>query len=289
MSLFESGHSTGDVSLAALLRGEPQPTLGGTIGLHDVVNRIVVGGWPSLIGEDERMARLWLQDYIRNIVEVDVPRIDTRRDPEGLRRLLSALARNVARPVTAADLARDAGGEAGPIAHDTLVAYLSALRRLHLLDDSPAWLPHMRSRTRLRRAAVRYFVDPSLGPAALGVGSEELLADPKALGYHFEALAVRDLRIYAQTQRARVDAWRDGNGNEVDAVVTAEPGRWAAFEVKLNPVAVDAAAASLKAFASRVDETVHGRPACLGVITATGPGGRRADGVDVIPLTTLRP
>jgi len=289
MSLFESGHSTGEVSLAALLRGEAQPTRGGRLDLRGVVTRIVVGGWPSLIDADERMAQLWLQDYLSNLVEVDVPAIDTRRDPEGLRRTLSALARNVAQPVTSAELARDVGGEAGPIAAETLAAYLRALRRLHLLDDSPAWLPHMRSRTRLRRAPVRYFVDPSLGLAALGVGSGELLADPKALGYHFEALAARDLRIYAQTQRGRVESWRDANGKEVDAVVTLDDRRWGAFEIKLSPAAVDAAAANLTAFSERVDSAVHGRPSCLGVITATGPGGRRPDGVDVIPLTALRP
>jgi len=289
MSLFESGHSSGEVSLAALLRGEAQPTLRGELDLRGVLTRIVIGGWPDLIGADERTARLWLQDYLSNVVEVDVPAIDTRRDPEGLRRLLSALARHVAQPVTATELARDVGGDAGPIASETLAAYVKALHRLRLLDDSPAWLPHMRSRTRLRRAPVRYFVDPSLGLAALGAGSQELLADPKALGYQFEALAVRDLRIYAQTQRGRVESWRDANGKEVDAIVTLDDGRWGAFEIKLNPSRVDAAAANLRAFSQCVDETVHGRSSCLGVITATGPGGRRADGVDVIPLAALRP
>lgn len=289
MSLFESGHSSGEVSLAALLRGEDQPTLGGGLSVRDIVSRIVIGGWPSLIGVDERMARLWLQDYISNVVEVDVPKIDTRRDPEGLRRLLAALGRNVGQPVTLADLARDVGGESGPVSAETLAAYMRALRRLHLLDDSPAWLPHMRSRSRLRRAPVRYFVDPSLGPAALRIGATELLSDPRALGYHFEALVVRDLRVYAQAQHGRVEAWRDANGKEVDAIVTLDEGTWGAFEIKLNPSAVDAAAANLLAFRDRVDDTVHGRPMCLGVITATGAGGRRADGVDVIPITALRP
>lgn len=289
MSLFESGHSTGKVSFAALLSGQEQPTLGAQLSLRDMVSRIVVGGWPSLLGAEERTARLWLQDYISNVVEVDVPKIDTRRDPDGLRRLLAALARNVAQPVTTADLAKDVGGESGRIADDTIAAYVKALRRLHLLDDSPAWQPHMRSRTRLRAAPVRYFVDPSLGPAALRVGTDELMADPNALGYHFEAMAVRDLRVYAQALHGRVESWRDANGHEVDAVVTFGEGRWAAFEIKLSPVAIDSAAANLKAFSARVDQSLHGPPSCLGVITASGPGGRRADGVDVVPLATLGP
>ncbi len=289
MSLFESKHSTGEISLGALMRGETQPTLGGPQTVTDLVERIVIGGWPDLIDADEMTARRWLRDYLRNLVEVDVQRLGARRDPEGLRRLLEALGRSVAQPVAASQLARDVGGESGPVAAETLTAYLGALRRLHLLDDSPAWLPHMRSRTRLRQAAVRYFVDPSLGPSALGIGSAELLADPQALGYHFEALVVRDLRVYAQALGGRVESWRDANGKEVDAIITVESGVWGAFEIKLNPAAVDQAAAGLKDFAANVDETKHGRPACLGVITATGAGGRRDDGVHVIPITTLSP
>lgn len=189
----------------------------------------------------------------------------------------------------AAELARDVGGEDGPIAKETLSAYLSALDRLHLTDNSEAWLPHMRSRARLRTAPVRYFVDPSIGPATLGVGSAELIADPNALRLHFEALVIRDLRIYAQPIDGRIDSWRDSNGNEVDAIVTIGPGKWGGFEVKLNPDAVDEAAASLLRFAANVDPSRHGEPACLGVITSTGAGGRREDGVHVIPVGCLGP
>ncbi len=147
----------------------------------------------------------------------------------------------------------------------------------------------MRSRTRLRTAQVRYFVDPSLGLAALGVGTTELASDLNALGLHYEALVVRDLRIYAQPLGARVDSWRDANGNEVDAVVTAGPHQWAAFEVKLDPDAVDGAAAALLRFKANVDTSRHGEPSCLGVITSTGAGGLRADGVHVIPIGCLGP
>lgn len=136
---------------------------------------------------------------------------------------------------------------------------------------------------------MRYFVDPSLGPALLGVGTEGLLADLHALGLHFEALVVRDLRVYAQTLNARVDSWRDSNGNEVDAVVTVGPDRWGAFEVKLNPDSIDEAAASLLRFKASVDTSRQGEPACLGVITSTGVGGLRDDGVHVIPIGSLGP
>jgi predicted AAA+ superfamily ATPase len=289
MSLFESSHSTGEVSLAALLEGETQTGIGTHLSFTKIVERIVVGGWPELVDADEETARDWLSDYISNIAEVDVQSLGARRDPRNLRRLLASLGRAVGQPAKGTEIARDVGGEDGPIAKETLASYLSALDRLHLIDNSEAWRPHMRSRARLRTAAVRYFIDPSLGPASLNIGSAELMADPNALGFHFEALVIRDLRIYAQPIRGSVDSWRDSNGYEVDAIVSVRDNKWGAFEVKLNPEAVDQAAASLLRFASNVDTARHGEPAFLGVITSTGVAGRRDDGVHIVPITTLGP
>ncbi|NYI12161.1 ATP-binding protein [Nocardioides marinus] len=289
MSLFESGDSTGEMSLASLLDGESQKGLGTHLTFEDLLRRIVAGGWPELLGADEDFARDWLADYLRHVVEVDIAEMGHRRNPGNLRRLLESLAHGVGQPVKLNDLAKDVGGEGRPIAYETLTGYLGALTRLWLTDDSAAWRPHMRSRARLRTAPVRYFVDPSIGPAALNIGSAELKADPQALGLHFEALAIRDLRIYAQLHRGRVDSWRDENGNEVDAVLTARDNKWAAFEIKLNPRDVDAGAASLLKFASNVDTDRHHEPACLGVITSTGAGGRRPDGVHVIPIGCFGP
>jgi predicted AAA+ superfamily ATPase len=289
MSLFESGHSNGEMSLASLLRGERQTGLGTHLSFDELLKRIVIGGWPDLIEVDERSARRWLRDYLSHIVEVDIQKLGSRRDPANLRRLLESLGRSVGQAVKGVELAKDVGGEDGPIAKETLSAYLTALDRLHLLDNSPAWLPHMRSRARLRTAPVRYFVDPSMGPAALGIGTSELMADLNARGIHYEALVIRDLRIYAQLLDARVESWRDSNGHEVDAVVSIGPNNWGAFEVKLNPDAVDDAAAALLRFKASVDTSRHGEPACLGVITSTGAGGLREDGVHVIPIGCLGP
>lgn len=289
MSLFESGHSNGEMSLASLLRDERQTGLGTHLSLDELLNRIVIGGWPELIGVDETGARRWLRDYLSNIVEVDIQKLGSRRDPANLRKLLESLGRSVGQAVKAVELAKDVGGEDGPIAKETLSAYLTALDRLHLIDNSPAWLPHMRSRARLRTAPVRYFVDPSLGPAALGIGTSELLADLNALGLHYEALVIRDLRIYGQLLDARVESWRDSSGHEVDAVVSIGPNKWGAFEVKLSPDTVDEAAAALLHFRANVDTSRHGEPACLGVITSTGAGGLREDGVHVIPIGCLGP
>lgn len=289
MSLFESGHSTGQISLGALLDGNPQTGLGTHLTFDDLLRRIIIGGWPELIGSDEEFARDWLADYLRQIVEVDVPEMGVRRNPGNLRRLLESLGRGAGQAVKLSELAKDVGGDGGPVAHETLTGYLDALARLGLTDDSAAWRPHMRSRSRLRAAPVRYFVDPSIGTAALNIGSAELKTDHLATGFHFEALVIRDLRIYAQLHRGQVESWRDSNGNEVDAVVTARDNKWAAFEVKLNPRDVDSAAASLLRFAANVDTERHKEAACLGVITSTGVGGRRSDGVQVIPIGALGP
>lgn len=289
LSLFESGHSTGAVSLAALLAGESPAGEDAGLSFDDLLGRIVIGGWPDLIGAAEDFARDWIGDYLKQVIEVDVPSMGHRRNPRNLQRLFAALARGVGQPVKLSELARDVGGEAGPVANETLYGYVEALDRLMLTDNSGAWRPHMRSRTRLRAAPVRYFVDPSLGSASLNIGTAELKADINATGFHFEALVVRDLRIYAQPLSGEVDSWRDANGNEVDAIVTLRGGKWAAFEIKLNPRDVDEAAAALLHFSHNVDTTRHGNPSALGVITSRGYAGRRPDGVHVIPITTLGP
>ncbi|MGH7910350.1 MAG: ATP-binding protein [Candidatus Dormibacteraceae bacterium] len=293
MSLFESGHSTGDVSLAALLRGEDQRSRLTRATIPELMARIVIGGWPTLVDEDERFARRWLADYLSQIVEVDVPSLGTtRRAPDRLRRMLASLGRGVGQPVKLTEFAADiAGNDGHKPAKETVTAYLDALDRLKLTENSPPWRPHMRSRTRLREAPVRYFVDPSLGVAALGVGSRDLLADPNAAGFHFEALAIRDLHVYAQLLDGTISTWQEAHGRkEVDAIIET-PNAWAAFEVKLTgeQSVIDDAARGLLDFTSEIDTGRHGDPAALVVVTATGGGGKRADGVHVVPITALGP
>lgn len=289
MSLFESGHSTGDVSLSDLLDGQRQTGRDNGMTVPDLMERVIIGGWPGLLDAEEREARVWLENYLRQVVEIDVPSFVGRRDPRTLRRVIASLGRFVAHSPATRKIAADAGGDRGPISPTTIYSHLDALDRLRLLDDSEAWQPHLRSRTRLRTAPTRYFVDPSIGTAALRVSSADLLRDLEAAGYHFEALVIRDLRVYAQPLGGRVESWRDELGNEVDAVITLPDGRWAAFEVKMGQSAVDEAAASLLRLADTIDPDRHGSPAALVVVTATGAAGQRADGVHVVPVTALRP
>ncbi len=162
------------------------------------------------------------------------------------------------------------------------------LERLMIVEDQPAWAPHMRSRYALRSAPKRHFVDPSLAVAALRATPARLLRDIKLLGLLFESLVVRDLRVYAQAADARVLQYRDSDGLEVDAIVEAADGRWAAFEVKLGGTRVDEGAANLRKFVRRVDTRKCGSPAALGVIVGTGYGYVREDGVAVIPIGALR-
>lgn len=290
MSLYESGHSTGDVSLAELLAGATPSGAASGLTIDDLLERIVIGGWPDLLDATEREATVWLRDYLRTIAEVDVPGLGTRRNPGNINRLLSALARAVATPLNLTELAKDVGGPSGPVAGETVTNYLEALERLMLIEPLPSWQPHLRSRTRLRTSPVHHFVDPSLGTAALGIGTNVLRRDLNAAGLFFESLVLRDLRVYAQPLDATLSSWRDSKtGHEVDMVLELADGQWAGIEVKLGENAADAGAEALLRMASKVDIARHGTPAALIVVTGGRFIYRRPDGVTVVPITALGP
>ena len=293
MSLFETGHATGAISLAALLAGESARSQESTLTVTDLATLVVIGGWPGNLTRTSAQAMQAARDYLDEIRRVDLSRVDrSTRDPGKVGRLLRALARHVATEASLATLMADtvgAEGADGALARETVRDYLDALERVMIIEDQPAWAPHLRSRSRIRNAAKRHFVDPSLAAAALRATPARLLADLNALGLLFESLVVRDLRVYAQASDATVLHYRDNTGLEVDAIVEVSDGQWAAFEVKLGQGQVDAAAASLLTFASRVDTAKCGAPAALGVITASGYGYRRPDGVHVIPVGALGP
>jgi hypothetical protein len=226
---------------------------------------------------------------LNEIRRVDVGRIVPRRDPNRIGRLLRSLARNVASYATTATLAADTGGANGALDRESVREYLDALDRLMIVEDQLAWAPRLRSRSVLRSGAKRHFVDPSLAVAALRTSPAHLLKDLNLLGFLFESLVVRDLRVYAQAFDAQVLQYRDNTGLEVDTIVETAEGHWAAFEVKLGPGQVDEGAAALLKFAGRVDTTKSGKPLALGVIVGWGYGYVRPDGVAVIPIGALRP
>lgn len=290
MSLFETGHSTGTVSLKALFDGEDLPSAANlAMTVPDLLERIVVGGWPSLINAPVDDAQQWLDDYLQTIVLRDVPTMGTGRNPERVRRLLAALARGNGTAISVSSLVKDVSGAEGTVSRDAVNAYLSALDRLMLTEAMPAFNEHMRSTTRLRKSPTRFMVDPSLAVAALGQGPSHLLRDLNASGYHFENLVIRDLRVYSQPLRGQLSHWRDINNNEVDVIIELRDGRWAAIEVKLGPERVDGGAAALINFEKKIDTAKLGEPVFKAVVTATGASSMRPDGVMVIPLTTLGP
>jgi len=290
MSLSETGHSSGDVSLSGLFAGEAPRAGDPGLTIHEVAERVSVGGWPGLLGRTTDQALMALRGFLDETSRVDLHRLDgVRRDPDNVARVLRSLARNNSTQASARAIAADVSGSEEAIDHHTVLSYVSALRRLFIIEDLPAWSPALRSRSILRQAHTHHFTDPSLAVAALDADPTRLLRDIETLGLLFESLVVRDLRVYTQGLDANVYHYRDNTGLEADAIVQRRDGEWAAFEVKLGSGAIDSAAAALLRLASRVDVERHGRPAALGVITGWGYAYRRADGVDVIPIGTLAP
>lgn len=290
MSLAETGHSTGDVSLAALFEGGDPRAADPGLTIRDLADRIAIGGWPALVGRTAADAQIALRGYLDETRRVDLFRLDgVRRDPANVGRVLRSLARHVSTAASARSLAADIGGSDGPIDYHTVIEYATALARLFVVEDLPAWAPALRSRAGLREAPTRHFVDPSLAVAALNATPERLLRDPETLGLLFESLVVRDLRVYAEALDATIHHYREHSGLEADAIVERSDGAWAAFEIKLGQGAIDGAAQNLLRVASRVDPARHGAPAILGVITGWGFAYRRPDGVVVMPIGSLAP
>jgi predicted AAA+ superfamily ATPase len=232
-----------------------------------------------------------VRDYLGEVSRTDISQVDgVRRDPRRVERLIASLARNIATTTPVSTLARDStSGNEEPMKVHTVAEYLNSLERLFAVENQPPWEAHLRSRRRLRQAPKRHFVDPSLAVAALQADPAALPRDLNLLGFLFESLVVRDLRIYAQAIRGEVKHYRDSSDLEVDAIVESAEG-WAALEVKLGGgEAVDDAAASLLKFAATVDTSKSGEPRFLAVVVATGYGYARADGVQVVPLVHLAP
>ena len=288
MSFYEKGWSTGEVSLAALMRGEAPASEPVDFDLSELAEKITLGGWPGIIGESAADGLRFSGDYISLIAEIDLSRVsDKRRDPFKVMRLLQSLARNISTEVTLATLSKDTGGSDSGLDDETAADYLAALNRLMAVEDLPAWNTHIRSSDMLRKAPKRHFADPSLAVGALGLSVDKLTSDLNYLGLLFESLAIKDLRIYADTNGGKVFHYRDSRGMEVDAVIEYPNGAWGAFEIKLGMGAADEAANNLLSFADKIDMSKTKAPSALTVITGNGFAYRRPDGVNVVPLSVL--
>ena len=298
MSLWESGASTGAVSLGKLIEdgfeAEYRPSPVGGLSpldeLREVIDWLLRGGWPLSQRLTPGDAQEYARDYLDEVCRADVLRANgSRHSPRSVRRLLTSLARNSASEASLVTLAADMG-EGDTAARQTVSTYLDALSRIFVYESQPAWKARLLSRTTLRSSPKHHLVDPSLAAAAVGASAGTLFRDRRALGLLFESMAMRDLRVYAQANRSTVFHYRDKAKLEVDAVVERDDGRWIAVEVKLGaPDAVEEAARALLALRAKVDTSVNGPPQALIVITSTGQPYMRDDGVGVAPITSLRP
>ncbi len=291
MTLYETGVSSGEVSLRGLLEGTTRPAAENRPTLFEVASAVCRGGWPASLDLSQSAAVASARDYVQEAVRTDIEdAVGVRHNPDALEGLLRLIARSIASPVSAAKLARDMN-PASPPAAQTLASYLDALQRIFVLEDLPAWSPELRSKATVRKAPKRHLVDPSLAAALVGASPDGLMADFSMFGSLFESLAVRDLRVYAQPLGFDTFHYYDSDDLETDIVIQGLDGTWAAFEVKLNsgPRQIEEAAAALKRLRAKAHKRRANQLALMAVVTATRTAHMRPDGVAVIPLTTLGP
>jgi predicted AAA+ superfamily ATPase len=288
MSMFESGESTGAVSLARL--GDSERIVGAAdLQLRDIVRLLVRGGWPSSVTDDDGAAQR-ARDYVGSVIESDISRVDgIEKNPRRVRLLMRSLARNESTEAAMTTLRADMASDEGRISTNTIAQYLTALRRLFIIDDQEAWASAVRSKTAIRQSPVRRYCDPSLPAALLGLTPEKLLVDFNTFGLLFESLVVRDLRTYAAASGATVWRYRDARDLECDAIIEWPDGRWGAIEIKLESGRADEASANVARIGSLVRSQHGGEASFLAVITGAGFARRRADGVLTVPIGLLGP
>jgi predicted AAA+ superfamily ATPase len=293
MSLFESDDSNGEVSLQKLFDSATYKDLAAvsTLEVERIAEVTARGGWPRAVtSSSSRIALEQAYNYVDAIINVDMRRLDgIKRDPTKVRALLQSVARNVSTPASLATIQADIAQDMESISGTTAAEYLDALKRLFVVEDLEAWNPAMRSKTPLRSAAKRHFVDPSIACAVIRATPERLLCDFNTFGYLFESLCVRDLRIYTEYIGGKVFYYRDKNDLEADAVISLNDGRWAPVEIKLGEGEVDEASEHLLKLKDKVDTKKMGEPAFCLILTGTQYAYQRKDGTLVVPIGTLAP
>ena len=289
MTLFESKESNGSVSLGALFEGELNIASTCSLSLEDVAFAACRGGWPTALRQTGELALAHAFDYFDAIVREDISRVDgTRRNQETTRKLLRSYARAQGSQISLREIAKDVGQQ---ISEKTIGSYLSALRQIFVVEDIPAWNPNLRSKTAIRTSDTRYFVDPSIATAALGIGPRELLLNPETFGFIFETLCMRDLRVYAEALDGSISHFRDKNGLECDAVLHRRDGRYGLIEIKLgSEKGIEDGIKTLTALSKKINTDTMLAPSFLMILTASGDFAyRRNDGILVVPIGCLKP
>ena len=292
MSLFESGDSSGKVSLQELCSDRLEPSMTGEVDLRHLIYLIIRGGWPASLSVSESEAQRLPLEYLDAVIEDDMYRIDdVKRDSRKIRLLLRSLARNESTTVTNRSLKNDVKEKDDEdIDVDTIASYLDVFSRLFLIDDQLPFSSKIRSSVRVKQSVKRHFSDPSLACALLKATPEKLLGDLETLGFLFEALCERDLKIYAESFGGQLYHYQDYQNREIDAVIELPDGEWCAFEIKLGANQIDGAADALLKLKSAIEKEKGGRPPkVMGVICGLSNAAyRRPDGVYVVPVAALR-
>ncbi len=291
MTLFESGESSGSVSLSALCNGDFSPKMNGEVSLMVLADMIVRGGWPGNLNVPNSHAGIIAHEYIKAFLENDVYRLDeTRRDTRKMHLLLRSLARNESTTASVQVLKKDISGVDGEAINDeTITIYLDVLRRLFLIDNQLPFSPATRSSIRIKQAEKRHLADPSLACALLNLTPNGLVNDLETFGFLFEALCVRDLRVYANAFGAELYHYQDYKNHEIDAVIELPDKRWCGIEIKLGANQIDAAAENLLKINAAIRDA-NGQPASYLMVVCglSNAAYQRPDGVYVLPITMLK-
>jgi len=292
MSLFESGESSGEVSLKTLFEQPKEIDGESKLDIDRLAFLVCRGGWPQAVDMRDEIALDQAFDYYDAVVNSDINRADNvQKNPERVKRLMRSYARNQGSQVPNTVIAQDiAANDESSMDADTVASYLNALRKIFVVEDMPAWNPNLRSKTAIRSSDTRYYIDPSIAAAALGIGPQDLISDLKTFGFLFETLCVRDLRVFADALNGEVYHYRDKDGLECDAVVHLRNGTYGLVEIKLGgDKLIEEGSTNLKALSDRIDTDKMKKPSFLMVLTGTGDYAyRRPDGVYVVPIGCLK-
>lgn len=292
MSLFESGESTGAISVASLFESPEQIFAENSIGIEQMAYLVCRGGWPQASLQSDDIALDQAFDYFDAVVHYDIQRADgVDRDPERVRLLMRSYARHQGSTVNYNAICSDMRvNDNSSLNDDTVASYIKALKKIFVIEDMPAWNPNLRSKTAVRSSDTRYFTDPSIGVAALGIGPKDFLNDLNTFGLFFETMAVRDLRVFAEVLDGKLYHYRDRNGLECDAVLHRRNGTYGLIEIKLGGGhLVEEGAKNLRTLSGLIDTTRMKAPSFLLILTAVGSYAyRRKDGVYVVPIGCLR-
>ena len=291
MSLYESGRSDGKVSLVDACYNRAKDVYTGDVNLANIIDAILIGGWPSSLDLDVKRGSLVAREYVNSLLSEDLYKVDlVRRDRHKLELLLRSLARNEATTAANSTLKKDINEtEGNDLSTDTITGYLDVLARLFITENIPPFSPNIRSSLRLKQAEKRHFVDPSLSCALLQLTPEKLLSDLKLLGFLFESLVERDLLTYVEAFGAKLFHYQDYRNNEMDAVIELEDGSWCGIEIKLGAYQIDEAANNLRRINEAIERTGgQGARSLIVICGLTSAAYRRPDGVYVLPITSLR-